>query len=207
MRLADARALLADLATARADAAADRRGLERLALWCNRFTPWCAVDGSGDGDGDSGDGGLLLDITGCAHLFGGEAALMDEIAARLTGLGIEVRLGLADTPGAAWALARFGPAENGRPESRIAAPGEARTAIAGLPVEALRLAAEDAHLLRRLGSDHRWRGRRPAARFAWPAASPAGSGAARCSRASTGRWAGRPSRSCPWSRRLPAWSA
>ncbi len=151
MRLADARALLAGLVTARADAAADRQGLERLALWCNRFTPWCAVDASDDGDGDSGDGGLLLDITGCAHLFGGEAALMDEIAARLSGLGVENRLGLADTPGAAWALARFGPAANGRPESRIAVHGEARTAIAGLPVEALRLAAEDARLLRRLG--------------------------------------------------------
>ena len=151
MRLADARALLADLATARADPAADRQGLERLALWCNRFTPWCAVDGSGDSDGDSGDGGLLLDITGCAHLFGGEAALMDEIAARLVGLGVENRLGLADTPGAAWALARFGPAENGRPQSRIAAPGEACAALSGLPVEALRLALEDARLLRRLG--------------------------------------------------------
>ena len=150
MRLADARALLADLVTARADPAADRRGLERLALWCNRFTPWCAVDGGGDDD-NGGDGGLLLDITGCAHLFGGEAALMGEVAARLTGLGIENRLGLADTPGAAWALARFGPAENGRLESCIAAHGEARTAIATLPIEALRLAAEDAHLLRRLG--------------------------------------------------------
>ena len=149
MRLADARALLAGLATARADPAADRRELERLALWCNRFTPWCAVDA--DDDGDGGDGGLLLDITGCAHLFGGEAALVAQIAARLAGLGIEARLGLADTPGAAWALARFGPAANGRPNARIAAPGEARTAIAGLPVEALRLAAEDAHLLRRLG--------------------------------------------------------
>ena len=150
MRLADARALLADLATARADPAADRRGLERLALWCNRFTPWCAVDGGGDDD-NGGDGGLLLDITGCAHLCGGEAALMGEIAARLIGLGIENRLGLADTPGAAWALARFGPAENGRLDARIAAHGGARTAIAGLPVEALKLAAEDAHLLRRLG--------------------------------------------------------
>ena len=150
MRLADARALLADLATARADPAADQRGLERLALWCNRFTPSSAVDGGGDDD-NGGDGGLLLDITGCAHLFGGEATLMGEIAARLTGLGIENRLGLADTPGAAWALARFGPAANGRPESRIAAPGGTHTAIVGLPVEALRLAAEDARLLRRLG--------------------------------------------------------
>ena len=107
MRLADARALLANLVTARADPAADRQGLERLALWCNRFTPLCAVDGGGSDGGSNGgsDGGLLLDISGCAHLFGGEAALMDEIAARLTGLGIEARLGLADTPGAAWALA------------------------------------------------------------------------------------------------------
>ena len=144
MRLADARALLAGLATARADAAADRQGLERLALWCNRFTPWCAVDGGNE----AGDGGLLLDITGCAHLFGGEAALMGEVAARLAGLGVENRLGLADTPGAAWALARFGPAEN---SARIAAPGGTHGAISGLPVEALKLAAEDARLLRRLG--------------------------------------------------------
>ena len=177
MRLADARALLAGLATARADPAADRRGLEGLALWCNRFTPWCAVDGGdgddgdnggdnggdgGGGDGGGGDGGgLLLDIAGCAHLFGGEAALVDEIAARLAGLGIEARLGLADTPGAAWALARFGPSDDSAPDGgatnggatdrRIAAPGETRTAIAGLPVEALRIAAEDARLLRRLG--------------------------------------------------------
>ena len=42
---------------------------------------------------------------------------MDEIAARVTGLGVESRLGLADTPGAAWALARFGPADNGRPDA------------------------------------------------------------------------------------------
>ena len=150
MRLADARALFADLATARADPAADRQGLERLVLWCHRFTPLCAVD-DGEGGDSGGEGGLLLDITGCAHLFGGEAALMDEIAARLAGLGIETRLGLADTPGAAWALARFGPAEDGRPDARIAAPGGTHTAISGLPVEALRLAAGDAHLLRRLG--------------------------------------------------------
>ena len=153
MRLADARALLADLVTAPADPAADRQGLARLALWCSRFTPWCAVDSGkdSDGDGSGGGDGLLLDTSGCAHLFGGESALMDEIAARLGGLGVEARLGLADTPGAAWALARFGAAENGRPGARIAAPGETHAAIAALPVEALRLAAEDAHLLRRLG--------------------------------------------------------
>ena len=156
MRLADARALLAGLVTARADAAADRQGLERLALWCNRFTPWCAVDGGSEEGPGGGEGGLLLDVTGCAHLFGGEAALMGEIAARLASLGVENRLGLADTPGAAWALARFGAADDRAPDGgatdhRIAAPGGTHAAIAALPVEALRLAAEDARLLRRLG--------------------------------------------------------
>ena len=125
MGLADARALLAGLATAGVDSEADRRGLRRLALWCNRFTPRCAVDGDGSG---------------------GETALMDEVAARLGGLGIEVRLGLADTPGTAWALARFGEAD-----ARVAAPDGTRDALADLPVEALRIADEDARLLRRLG--------------------------------------------------------
>ena len=137
MRLADARALLPRLAAAEARPAEDRRGLERLALWCNRFTPCCAVDG--------GDG-LLLDIAGADHLFGGEAAMAAEVEARLAGLGFGARTGLADTPGAAWALARFG--GEGR---RIAAPGDAPAALGALPVEALRIAPGDARLLRRLG--------------------------------------------------------
>ena len=137
MRLADARALLPRLAAAEARPAEDRRGLERLALWCNRFTPCCAVDGAD---------GLLLDIAGADHLFGGEAAMAAEVEARLEGLGFEARTGLADTPGAAWALARFG----GK-RQRIAAPGGTLAALKALPVEALRVAPEDARLLRRLG--------------------------------------------------------
>ena len=137
MRLADARALLPRLAAAEARPAEDRRGLERLALWCNRFTPCCAVD--------SADG-LLLDIAGADHLFGGEAAMAAEVEARIAGLGFEARTGLADTPGAAWALARFG-----REGNRIAAPGDTAAALGPLPVEALRIAPEDARLLRRLG--------------------------------------------------------
>ena len=137
MRLADARALLPRLAAAEARPAEDRRGLERLALWCHRFTPCCAVDGAD---------GLLLDIAGADHLFGGEAAMAAEVEARIAGLGFEVRTGLADTPGAAWALARFG--GEGR---RIAAPRATLAAMAPLPVEALRIAPEDARLLRRLG--------------------------------------------------------
>ena len=137
MRLADARALLPRLAAAEARPAEDRRGLERLALWCNRFTPCCAVDG---------EDGLLLDITGADHLFGSETAMAAEVEARIAGLGFEARTGLADTPGAAWALARFG-----REGNRIAAPGATLAALAPLPVEALRIAPEDVRLLRRLG--------------------------------------------------------
>ena len=137
MRLADARALLPCLATAGSRPEEDRCGLERLALWCRRFTPSSAVDGAD---------GLLLDITGCAHLFGGEAAMALEVEARLAGLGLETRTGLADTPAAAWALARFG--GEGR---RIAEPRRTPAVLAALPVEALRLAPEDTRLLRRLG--------------------------------------------------------
>ena len=137
MRLADARALLPCLATAGSRPEEDRRGLERLALWCHRFTPSSAVDGAD---------GLLLDITGCAHLFGGEAALAVEVETRLAGLGFEARAGLADAPAAAWALARFGDEDR-----RIAEPGRTLAMLAPLPVEALRPAPEDSRLLRRLG--------------------------------------------------------
>ncbi len=141
MRLADARALCAGLVTAAADPAADRRDLERLACWCSRFSPRCAVDGRD---------GLLLDITGCARVFGGEETLMEEIAERLAGLGIKALLGLADTPGAARALARFRPRTD-PPGTRIAEPGGSGDAIKGLPVEALGIEIGSARLLRRLG--------------------------------------------------------
>ena len=82
MRLADARALLPDLVTAPAAPAADRTLVEALAGWCDRYTPWVAVDPLGaalaedeatqvcSAGGFGGDAGLLLDVTGCTHLFG-----------------------------------------------------------------------------------------------------------------------------------------
>ena len=146
MRLADARALLPRLAVAGARPMEDRRGLERLALWCHRFAPCCAVDDSRAAEDRRTEYGLLIDSAGCAHLFGGEAAMLEEVASQLSNLGIEAYLGLADTPGAARALARFGEEGN-----RIAAPGATLAAIETLPVEALRIAPADAHLLRRLG--------------------------------------------------------
>ncbi|MEM7498997.1 MAG: DNA polymerase Y family protein [Pseudomonadota bacterium] len=77
---------------------------------------------------------LVLDATGCAHLFGGEAAMLEAIIAGLGGLGLTARAAMADTKGAAWALAEYG-----RERVAIAPPGQSRAAIAALPVAALRL--------------------------------------------------------------------
>ena len=106
-----------------ADPQADRRLLEGLADWCDRYTPLVALDGAD---------GLFLDITGCAHLFGGEKALLDDLMMRFFHQGFDVRAGLASTPGAAWAAARFS-------AGRIVAPRGERNFLARLPLSALRI--------------------------------------------------------------------
>ena len=99
MTLADARTHVPSLDTEPADPLADASLLERTVRWCGRYTPWTAVDGLD---------GVWLDTTGCAHLFGGEQAMLDDLVVRLERLGFGVRAALADTPGAAWAVARYG---------------------------------------------------------------------------------------------------
>ena len=76
MTLADARAILPDLKTSEADIPAETNALSRLADWCGRYTPWTAADEEGSGGAYAGGGSIWLDVTGCAHLFGGEEALM-----------------------------------------------------------------------------------------------------------------------------------
>jgi len=141
--LAEARAQVPGLLSEPHDPAADARALHRLAAWCGRTTPWTAPDGGHD---TAGAAGVLLDVTGCAHLFGGEAALLDDLLARLHDLGLSARAGLAGTVGAAWALARF--AED---TAAICPEGGERDALAPLPPEALRIAPAQAGMLRRLG--------------------------------------------------------
>ncbi len=156
LTLADARALVPGLRTAEAAPAEDARVLDRLADWCGRFTPWTAEDPLGsEGQG----AGLRLDITGCAHLFGGEAALARQVRDRLRALGFTPRLGIADTQGAAWAAARFMAAsgESGGAESEdsdaiaLLPEGSQRQLLAALPPAALRLPAPALEALRRLG--------------------------------------------------------
>ena len=102
LSLADARARLPNLVAVEAAPAEEARLLERLCDWCSRFTPLAALDGRD---------GLMLDISGVAHLFGGEAALIEDCRARLAAQGVSVAAGVAGNPRAAWALARFSQAK------------------------------------------------------------------------------------------------
>jgi protein ImuB len=115
------------------DIANDR--LARLVEWCDRYSPLIAQDGCN---------GIILDITGCAHLFGGEGPLLIDIYNRLHRMGIESHAAISDSWGAAWALARYG--------NRFIVYGENIVpALDPLPVEALRLPHEIVLELRRLG--------------------------------------------------------
>ena len=98
MLLADARALCPDLAAVPADPAGDLAALEKLALWAQRWGPWSALDPPD---------GLLVDVTGAAHLFGGEERLLKDVAAAFAQRGLTARAALAPTAGAAWALAHY----------------------------------------------------------------------------------------------------
>ena len=120
MTLADARARLSALTTVPAEPAAEARALAGLADWCGRYTPWTAVDGVRQG---GGEGGLMLEVAGSAHLFGGEAGLLAELVARLPGLGFAATAAVADTAGAAWAAARF---LAGTRRWTVVEPGQAR---------------------------------------------------------------------------------
>lgn len=131
LALADARARVPDLDAIDADPVADRAWLDRLAAGCLRYTPMVA---------SAPPDALLLDIAGCAHPFGGEAALAKDAAVRLKRLDMEVRIGRAASPDAALALARFG----------ASAPDEAE-AIGRLPIAALGLDPDRETALRRAG--------------------------------------------------------
>lgn len=135
MGLADARALCPDLLTRPADPHRVAQALDALRRWALRYCPWAACDGAD---------GLALDISGAAHLMGGEDALLDDLLARLARMGFAARAGLADTRGAAWAIAHVG-------RGGIVPPGGTRAALGPLPLAALRLPPDTLSALERLG--------------------------------------------------------
>jgi protein ImuB len=126
MALADARAMYPALAAADADPEADAKWLEAVADWCDCYTPLAGLDAPD---------GILLDISGCAHLFGGEAALCRDLVERLGWQGLQASAAVADTVGCAWAVARFGRAP-------IVPRGAARAILSPLPLAALRIDAD-----------------------------------------------------------------
>lgn len=97
--LRDATAICPDLLTLPADPLAEARFLGVLRRWAGRFSPWVA---------EEPPAGLMIDLTGSAHLFGGEAAVLERVAEDCAELGLTLRAGIADTAGAAWGLARYG---------------------------------------------------------------------------------------------------
>ncbi|MCX7644284.1 MAG: DNA polymerase Y family protein [Rhodobacteraceae bacterium] len=104
--LRDALAMCPALVTRPAAPAAEAAFLSALRRWAGRFSPWVA---------EAPPDGLVADLTGCAHLFGGETALLAEVEADCAALGLTLRAAIADTPGAAWALARHGGAGEAPP--------------------------------------------------------------------------------------------
>ncbi len=139
---AQAQALVPGLLTFEADPAEDAAGLGRLAVWAlRRYAPVVAPDPPD---------GLVLDVTGAAHLHGGEEALLADLVARLGGVGVTARSAAAPTWGAAHALARWGEAAT----TVVDGPGPGLAeALGPLPVAALRLAPGLVDGLRRLGLD------------------------------------------------------
>lgn len=132
--LADARAMIPSLDAVDADEAADAALLASIADWAERYTPLVALD----------DDGLMLDVTGCAHLFGGEEAMVADMLARLEGQGFAARVAIANSPGAASAAARF-------TARKVVSPEETPAMLAPLPLAALRLDMETVSALDRVG--------------------------------------------------------
>ncbi|MGN6516053.1 MAG: DinB/UmuC family translesion DNA polymerase [Rhizomicrobium sp.] len=133
--LANARAMLPELKVMVANDGADLKLLEHIADWCDRFTPFVALDPPR---------ALLLDVTGAAHLFGGEKPLLDRILNTLRKQGFVVRGALAGTAMAARACTRHH-------DGLVVVPGEEMKITAPLPIEALFLDPVTTHAFRRAG--------------------------------------------------------
>lgn len=135
MTIAHAQSLIPDLHVLDATPDDDEAALRRLGLWCTRYSPLVTVDPPD---------GIFIDIAGSAHLFKGEATLLDDLRARLVARQVGISVAIADTPGTAWAVTRYG-------EGGIVAPGRMGDVIGTLPVAALRIPAHTVEGLHDVG--------------------------------------------------------
>ena len=136
MVVADARVVLPQVEVLDDKPELAEKLLLKLAQWCIRYTPLASVDLPS---------GLLLDVSGCAHLWGGEEAYLRSLHSRLKGFGYHIRVAMADTTGAAWAVARYGRVK------AIIPPGGQVEAIMTLPPIALRIGSDIHQKLVKLG--------------------------------------------------------
>jgi protein ImuB len=135
MTVTHAQSLVPDLHVVNATPGEDDAALLRLALWCVKYSPLVTP---------APPDGIYIDVAGSAHLFKGEAALLTDLCARLSVEGITAKAALADTPGCAWAVARYS-------DVTLVSPGRASEAVASLPVAALRLSCETISSLHDVG--------------------------------------------------------
>lgn len=136
MVLADARVIVSNLEVMDDKPEIYEKLLTRLAEWCVRYTPSAAIDLPE---------GLILDASGCTHLWGGDEAYIADISRKLTQRGYDVRISIADTIGTAWAVARYssGP--------MCILPGQSAETLMDLPPQALRIETEVVERLLKLG--------------------------------------------------------
>ena len=139
MPVAEGVAIEPDLVIHEEDAEEDRRALEKIAEWMVRFSPGVGLEEA------TAPQSLLADITGCADVFHGEARLLERAVRELRAEEWDVRVALADTVGAAWALAHYGSTPCAVP------PGQIETHLRPLPVAALRLSSDALQFLSELG--------------------------------------------------------
>jgi len=137
MPVAQGQALVPELTVTEARPEDDTAALQRLAGWCLRYAPLTAA---------AAPDGVWIDVTGSAHLQGGETRLARDLVSRLLAQGFAARVAVADTPGAAHAVARFGTSE-----VTIVPPGGQETALARVPLAALRLPEDTLDGLRLMG--------------------------------------------------------
>ena len=135
MTVADARAIYPRLKVIDDDTELNKKLLTSIGKYCIRYTPITAIDLPD---------GIILDATGCSHLWGSERSYTDNIINRFKKLGYHVNAAMADTIGAAWAITHFG-------NELVIEKGQQQYALLNLPTEALRLAQHDLDLLYSLG--------------------------------------------------------
>jgi protein ImuB len=136
MVVADARAIVHGIHIIDDQPALADKLLKNLSLWCIRYTPLVAIDPPD---------GLILDATGCPHLWNGETAYINDITSRLKNFGYHVQAAISDTIGCSWALSRFSKGNT------IIKPGDHMNELLAMPPEALRIEPSSVERLHKLG--------------------------------------------------------